>query len=593
MSVRMAGTIRTAVVALALVSGLLSGAVVSFGGPPDSGPGTVAKYGFESPADSFASNAANTDYVVGETPTSAYWGRTAQDMYTGSAALWCAGTAYPAGTPSNAWPTYLPGTRGKTSVTLPELAEYYSASVSMMYKMETLGADGAEDYFAFVRKSGTRSGYTILPVTGASGWLQYTYDLSASTSYPRLSRVPASLGLEFYDYTEGSFDGLNKVGTGPLVDDFTVFGYKYGPIRSVSVSSPAEGQVALSWPTPYDAVGSSVPDTRTISYRVWRAETGTELWTELTAGGRVSANAFTDVSAVIGKRYVYVVQAWDPGTGQGRGEQSAAAALPASTYTITSSSGAGGSISPNTIQTVDAGASKAFTIIPTSGYRIADVKVDGVSIGAVPGYVFTNLTANHTIAASFDPIPANAYTVTPSAGAGGSISPATVQTVSHGSASPAFTITPASGYRVADVLVDGVSVGAVTTYTFSNVTANHAIAASFAANAPVVPTPVTLSTTTKLSGPASIKVGRTLKLTGTVSPSAAPGKVTIVKTRLVGKKWRSAGSATVSVSGGTYRYSFKPTKKGTWRLVAKYTGGRIGPDSYKASSSRTKSVKVG
>ena len=35
---------------------------------------------------------------------------------------------------------------------------------------------------------------------------------------------------------------------------------------------------------------------------------------------------------------------------------------------------------------------------------------------------------------------------------------------------------------MADVLVDGVSVGAVTSYTFTNVTANHTIAASFAIN---------------------------------------------------------------------------------------------------------------
>jgi hypothetical protein len=49
-------------------------------------------------------------------------------------------------------------------------------------------------------------------------------------------------------------------------------------------------------------------------------------------------------------------------------------------------------------------------------------------------------------------------------------------------ASRAFTITPATGYRVASVLVDGASVGAVTSYTFSNVRANHTISASFTAN---------------------------------------------------------------------------------------------------------------
>ena len=45
-----------------------------------------------------------------------------------------------------------------------------------------------------------------------------------------------------------------------------------------------------------------------------------------------------------------------------------------------------------------------------------------------------------------------------------------------------FTITPSTGYHVADVLVDGVSVGAVTSYTFEDVSANHTISASFEAN---------------------------------------------------------------------------------------------------------------
>ncbi len=45
---------------------------------------------------------------------------------------------------------------------------------------------------------------------------------------------------------------------------------------------------------------------------------------------------------------------------------------------------------------------------------------------------------------------------------------------------PIYTITPSSGYAVSDVQVDGSSVGAVSTYTFSNVTVNHTISATFA-----------------------------------------------------------------------------------------------------------------
>ena len=97
-------------------------------------------------------------------------------------------------------------------------------------------------------------------------------------------------------------------------------------------------------------------------------------------------------------------------------------------------------------------------------------------MGAVTSYTFTNVTANHTIAASFA---IDTYTITASAGANGAISPAGAVTVNYG-ANQTFTITPATDYHVADVLVDGVSVGAVTSYTFTNVTANHTIAATFA-----------------------------------------------------------------------------------------------------------------
>jgi hypothetical protein len=101
-----------------------------------------------------------------------------------------------------------------------------------------------------------------------------------------------------------------------------------------------------------------------------------------------------------------------------------------------------------------------------------------------------------------------------------------------------------------------------------------------------------IATTTKLSGPSSVKVKKSLKLGGTVSPSAAPGRITIVMTRLVAKKWKASGSASVSVTGGAFTYSFKPAFKGSWRFVAKYSGGAVGTTAYKASKSAVKGVTV-
>ncbi|WP_419418499.1 glycoside hydrolase family 75 protein [Legionella sp. D16C41] len=69
-------------------------------------------------------------------------------------------------------------------------------------------------------------------------------------------------------------------------------------------------------------------------------------------------------------------------------------------YTITASAGPNGSINPPSA-VVTQGANQSFSIVPSSGYTVADVKVDGVSVGAVSSYTFSNVQANHSISATF------------------------------------------------------------------------------------------------------------------------------------------------------------------------------------------------
>jgi len=152
------------------------------------------------------------------------------------------------------------------------------------------------------------------------------------------------------------------------------------------------------------------------------------------------------------------------------------------TYTITASAGTGGSISPIGAKTMSSGGSQTYTITPAAGYSIAGVTVDGTSVGAVASYPFSNVTADHTIAATFKTANATTYTITASAGTGGSISPAGTKTISSGG-SQTYTITPATGYSVVRVTVDGLLAGTtIRTYNFKNVTANHTITATFTAN---------------------------------------------------------------------------------------------------------------
>ena len=71
-------------------------------------------------------------------------------------------------------------------------------------------------------------------------------------------------------------------------------------------------------------------------------------------------------------------------------------------YTVTSTADPGGSISPSGAISVNPGGSQTFTITPATGNTIADVKVNGISVGPVASYTFSNVTRNHAIAASFN-----------------------------------------------------------------------------------------------------------------------------------------------------------------------------------------------
>ena len=70
-------------------------------------------------------------------------------------------------------------------------------------------------------------------------------------------------------------------------------------------------------------------------------------------------------------------------------------------YTIEATAGAGGSISPSGNVSVREGRDQTFTITPDKGYAVANVKIDGKSIGAVKSYTFENVSRTHTIEVIF------------------------------------------------------------------------------------------------------------------------------------------------------------------------------------------------
>ncbi len=188
------------------------------------------------------------------------------------------------------------------------------------------------------------------------------------------------------------------------------------------------------------------------------------------------------------------------------------------TYTITASAGANGSISPAGTLTFNPGTNQTFTITPAAGYHIADVQVDGSSVGAPTSYPFANITANHTISATF--AVNSSYTITASADANSTISPVGTVNVPSG-ANQKFTITPAAGYRIADVLVDGTSVGARTSYTFYNVTAVHTISVSSTLDVYTITATANTGGSISPSGTITLNPGATQTFTITPDPGHA------------------------------------------------------------------------
>jgi uncharacterized repeat protein (TIGR02543 family) len=142
------------------------------------------------------------------------------------------------------------------------------------------------------------------------------------------------------------------------------------------------------------------------------------------------------------------------------------------TFTITSTAGANGTITPFGTTTMNYGASQSYTLSPSTGYHVSVLAVDGSSVAIANPYVFSNVSASHTIDVTFA---INTYTLTYTAGTGGTISGTTPQTVNYGGNGMTVTAVPNAGYTFT-----GWSDGKMTaSRQETNVTANLDVTANF------------------------------------------------------------------------------------------------------------------
>ena len=160
---------------------------------------------------------------------------------------------------------------------------------------------------------------------------------------------------------------------------------------------------------------------------------------------------------------------------------------PSCTVSLSSSGASFGSSGGAGNVTVNAPAGCAWSSSTPPSWLTLTSGASGTGNGSVMYSVAPNnntgsRTANLTIAGQVFTVSqtgTTAYTIIGTAGAGGSISPSGSVNATQGG-SQTFAIAANSGYTISNVKVDAVSQGAVSSYTFSKVTANHTIAASFA-----------------------------------------------------------------------------------------------------------------
>ncbi|WP_422126752.1 InlB B-repeat-containing protein [Thioalkalivibrio sulfidiphilus] len=168
-----------------------------------------------------------------------------------------------------------------------------------------------------------------------------------------------------------------------------------------------------------------------------------------------------------------------------------------SSYLVSPSAGTGGSITPDMPQSIASGSTTSFTVTPDAGYDIDTVSGCG---GTLSGNTFTTdvIAASCVVSARFSPLGLS-YTITPEAGAGGSINPSAPQLLESGETT-SFTITPDDGYVVSSI--SGCS-GSLDGNTFTTDPAGG---------------DCTLSASFVLSGPATYEVTATAGTGGSIDP---------------------------------------------------------------------------
>jgi hypothetical protein len=243
------------------------------------------------------------------------------------------------------------------------------------------------------------------------------------------------------------------------------------------------GQAILSWNAP-TTNEDGTPLTDLAGYKIYYG-TATGNYTYIVDVGKVTTYTFTNLAD--GLTYYFVATSYNAARFESNYSNEVSKSIPSSiqTYALTvSKAGTGtGSVSsaPTGItcgadcsESYNPGSSVTMTVLPDT----SSIFTGWSGACSSTGNCSVTMDAAKSVTATFA---LKTYAITASAGTGGSMSPNGTVPVNYG-ANQLFTITPDVNYTIGDVVVDGSSAGALTSYSLTNVKANHTISVSFTPN---------------------------------------------------------------------------------------------------------------
>ena len=279
--------------------------------------------------------------------------------------------------------------------------------------------------------------------------------------------------------------------------------YNAGDIIYLFVKKPADTvQYYYTLPSAFESIGdlwyrmpicvnSEVPDIGTVKvtrgtqkYTVtWENWDGSIIYSEdYRYGARPS---FNNKNAAIkeyptredDELYTYVFLGWDKEIRSVTSDITYTARYEAvlKEYTVTVEPTENGRVTPDGSNIINSIDRHTYVFTPNEGYKIKDVIVNGVSMGAIPYYTFDKVKSNQTLRVEFEKI---IYSVNVIAGEGGTVDLEGLQSASHGEGLT-INITPDDNYIIDFIKVDGVSMEISECFTVGNITKDTVVEIAF------------------------------------------------------------------------------------------------------------------